>query len=78
MGSNMEHSFSIRFYSPAGNKRIEITNCTLDEAVAFAIIIFDKYARKSGDSIIVYDEDEKMPKRLFNLSDSNKMRLLSL
>lgn len=74
----MEHTFSIRFYSPEGNKRITIYDCTLDEAVAFAIIIFDKYARKSGDSIIVYDENEKTPKRLFNLSDSNKMRILSL
>ena len=73
-----ESEYTIRLYTSDFKKFIRISECTLDEAVGFAIVIFDKYAQNPGDSVIVFDETLQEYRRLFSLSNSKRMAVTSL
>lgn len=49
----MEEKHSIHVLSSCERRTITITDCTNDEAMAFAIVLFQKFAREDGDQIVV-------------------------
>lgn len=49
----METNYEIHVISSIERKSLKITECTADEAMAFAIVLFQKYARENGDKIVI-------------------------
>lgn len=56
----MESDFRVFFTSTHERRSCELHDVTLDEAVSFAIILFQKYARIPGDQCLIYKEIDKI------------------
>lgn len=75
----MESNYQVFFLSTHENRRCGLYEVTLDEAVSFAIIIFQKYARICGDQCLIYEYDGRtITARLVRtiiLTTDNKMEV---
>lgn len=49
----IEKNYSIFINTKIQNRVVNITNCTLDEAVSIAIVFFDKFSTRVGDYVSV-------------------------
>lgn len=53
----MEQNYHVCFISSHDRRICELKDVALDEAVSFAIILFDKYARLVGDNCLLFEDN---------------------
>lgn len=57
----MENNYYISINTSAENRTIYVANAYIDEAIAFAINIFDKYAHHINDRVLVSQATKTAP-----------------
>ena len=73
----MEEEFGISISTGIEKRVCGLNNSTTDEAVAFAIVLFDKFAQKVGDFIKIYVvcKDAWKPIRKITLEEGMKINV---
>ena len=57
----MENTYYININTFLDQRTIKVIDCKIDEAVSFGIVMFDKYATRIGDRILI-SEQKPAPK----------------
>lgn len=52
----MEKTYYISINTVLENRTLTVTDCKIDEAVSFGIVMFDKYATRAGDRILISEK----------------------
>lgn len=78
----MENNYYVSITTSTENRTIFVANTYIDEAIAFAINIFDKYARQVNDRVLVSQAMKTAPYlksvRQITLKEYNKVEFTVL
>lgn len=72
----MENEYEIHVATSIEIKSIKITECTSDEAMAFAIVLFEKYARQPADKIFITSRTAMESTRMLILNERGRVEIV--